>query len=76
MFSEIRRFIAGARCPACDAEDRIVVYHRDGLDHRECVACAWFERATQGGGPPPEAEIGAPVDAVRWTILPTTEGRD
>ncbi len=38
-FSRTRRFIAGARCSACGQEDRIVVYHRDGIDYRECVAC-------------------------------------
>lgn len=39
VFSESRRFIAGARCPHCGREDRVVVYHRQGRDYRECVAC-------------------------------------
>ena len=43
MFSENRRFIAGAVCPRCKAVDRIVVFHREGRDHRECVACGFRE---------------------------------
>ncbi|MFZ5653962.1 MAG: YheV family putative zinc ribbon protein [Pseudomonadota bacterium] len=59
MFSETRRFIAGARCPRCAAQDRVVVYRRDGLDHRECVACGWIE--VWGGAPTAGARApGAP----------------
>lgn len=43
MFSETRRFIAGATCPRCAAQDLVVVYRRDGRDHRECVACGSIE---------------------------------
>ena len=41
MFGSSRRFIAGAVCPQCRAEDRIQVYRADEQDHRECVACGW-----------------------------------
>lgn len=43
MFSEKRRFVAGAICPHCKMADRTVVFHRDGQDHRECVACGFSE---------------------------------
>lgn len=34
-----KRFIAGAVCPRCAAQDRIRVFTQDGATHRECVAC-------------------------------------
>ncbi|MAS40641.1 MAG: hypothetical protein CMK33_02875 [Porticoccaceae bacterium] len=61
VFSESRRFIAGARCPRCGAEDRLVVYHREGRDYRECVACG--SRATLGV---PETTPAAPAESILW----------
>lgn len=58
VFSESRRFIAGARCPRCGAEDRLVVYHREGRDYRECVACG--SRAALGV---PET---TPAEPILW----------
>jgi uncharacterized metal-binding protein (TIGR02443 family) len=43
MVGHGRRFVAGAVCAACGIQDRIVIYRADGLDWRECVACAWRE---------------------------------
>ncbi len=40
-FRATRRFIAGAVCPRCAAQDRLVVYHADGTDYRECVECGF-----------------------------------
>ncbi|HWV14747.1 MAG TPA: YheV family putative zinc ribbon protein [Cellvibrio sp.] len=42
-FSAKRRFVAGAVCPRCSAMDKIRVYHQDGKDYRECVACGFNE---------------------------------
>ena len=36
-----RRFIAGARCPACGIEERIVTYAQDGTDVMECIECGY-----------------------------------
>jgi len=44
-----KRFIAGAVCPRCGAQDRIRVYHVDGATYRDCVACGFndlLEEAT------------------------------
>ena len=43
-FSNQRRFLAGAVCPRCAAQDKIQVYNEDGQDMRECVACGFRER--------------------------------
>jgi len=37
----IKRFIAGAVCPRCSAQDRIVTFKQDGRSFRECVACGF-----------------------------------
>ncbi len=45
-----RRFVAGAKCPQCQAMDKVVIYRQDGVQHRECVSCGYrdnmaFEQA-------------------------------
>lgn len=40
--SLIKRFIAGAVCPKCQALDRVVVYYQQAdRAHAECVACGY-----------------------------------
>ncbi|WP_232522369.1 YheV family putative zinc ribbon protein [Marinimicrobium alkaliphilum] len=41
MYSEKRRFVAGAICPRCSEMDTVVVYAEDGKDYRECVSCGY-----------------------------------
>lgn len=41
VYSNKRRFVAGAVCPRCSAIDKLVVYSEDGKDFRECVACGY-----------------------------------
>jgi uncharacterized metal-binding protein (TIGR02443 family) len=38
-----KRFIAGAVCPRCGAQDRIRVFSLDGATHRDCVACGFSD---------------------------------
>jgi len=46
------RFVAGAVCPQCQAEDRMVI--DAGADERRCVACGFVEaRPTSAVSPPP-----------------------
>lgn len=40
-FSKKRRFLAGATCPRCSAQDKIQVYSEEGVDFRECVSCGF-----------------------------------
>ena len=34
-----KRFVAGAKCPQCQAVDKIVMFRKDGTQHQECVSC-------------------------------------
>lgn len=45
-----KHFIAGARCPSCNAEDRIRLCRDEGREWIECVACGYASEAP----PPPE----------------------
>lgn len=58
MFSEQKRFIAGAVCPRCAALDKVVAYHKDGSDYRECVACGFIDQqAVNASAPLPDTRI-------------------
>lgn len=41
------RFVAGAVCPSCRAEDRMVI--DAGADERRCVACGFVEARPDAG---------------------------
>lgn len=42
--SEIKkRFIAGAVCPKCGTQDVLMMYKKDGVEHRECVECGFAD---------------------------------
>lgn len=49
-----KRFIAGALCPACSAQDRIRTWSEEGLTHRECVACGYADSLDERGNPQPK----------------------
>ncbi|RUO35623.1 YheV family putative zinc ribbon protein [Aliidiomarina sanyensis] len=34
-----KRFIAGATCPSCKAQDTLMVYMEDDQEHVTCVEC-------------------------------------
>jgi hypothetical protein len=38
-----KRFIAGAKCPQCNAIDKLVMYRLQGIQYRSCVACDFVE---------------------------------
>jgi len=40
-FSKKKRFLAGATCPRCSAQDKIRVYSEDDTNYRECVSCGF-----------------------------------
>jgi uncharacterized protein len=42
-YSNKKRFVAGAVCPRCAAMDKLVVYHEEEKDFRECVNCGFKE---------------------------------
>ena len=39
----MKRFIAGAKCPECNAIDSICVYQADDDEILECVECGYTE---------------------------------
>lgn len=43
----IKRFLAGAQCPACGLMDKLVVYRQQELEHVECVRCGYHQ--VEGG---------------------------
>ena len=72
-----RRFIAGAVCPECRAQDRLVVEQRGSERRQLCVECG-FERLEQPGSSLPRGRLDGntenPVeaDAVRILEVRTT----
>ena len=40
---QTKRFIAGAVCPQCQVEDRLVVEQADGVVRRRCVSCGFSD---------------------------------
>ena len=49
----IKRFIAGAICPACSKMDTIRMYQQDGTAHRECVECGYADSLDERGNSVP-----------------------
>ena len=43
MTEPVKRFIAGAVCPACSEMDTIRMFELDGLPQRDCVACGYAD---------------------------------
>jgi uncharacterized protein len=61
-----KRFIAGAICPKCKAQDRIMVYRLEAMDYRECVACGFKDRMHfQSGARELQTRVNTPVEQVR-----------
>jgi len=44
MFKSKKRFIAGAVCPKCSEQDKVVMYTEGEENFRECVACGFSDR--------------------------------
>lgn len=40
----VKRFIAGAVCPRCSAQDKIMAYRDDEHNYRECIACGFHDK--------------------------------
>lgn len=38
-----KRFVAGAKCPQCQAQDKIVMFRKNAVQYRECVACGFLD---------------------------------
>lgn len=63
----VKRFIAGAVCPACSEMDTIRMYQVEDVPHRECVACGYADTLDERGNSVPR-EI-----PTRVTIQPSSK---
>ncbi len=74
MVNLMKRFVAGAVCPACGAVDRIRVYRDNNRLFQECVACDFHQRMSsavdEGVGQPPgsEPDDAAPLRFVNKAV--------
>jgi len=50
----IKRFIAGAVCPACSSMDTIRMFDLDGVPNRECVSCGYADTLDERGNSVPK----------------------
>ncbi|MCL1039294.1 YheV family putative metal-binding protein [Shewanella corallii] len=41
-----KRFVAGARCPKCQAMDSIMLFMENGVETVECTECDYREKQT------------------------------
>lgn len=60
-----KRFIAGAVCPKCQLNDKIVVYQEADTAYCECVRCGYQQQqpAAAATAPPKEPEVETPKPA-------------
>ncbi|MCF1427915.1 MAG: YheV family putative metal-binding protein [Shewanella sp.] len=42
-----KRFVAGARCPKCQALDSIMLFKEDNVETVECTECDYREQQTK-----------------------------
>lgn len=56
-----KRFIAGAVCPACSEQDKLMMWSEEGVPHRECVACGYADTLNAQGQSVP-MELGTRVN--------------
>ena len=61
-----RRFIAGAKCPKCEAMDRIVMLTSDDAEWIECVECEYSENRPTEVEQPLEPEIADEIGVIQF----------
>jgi len=72
-----KRFIAGAVCPACSEQDKLMMWSEGDVPHRECVACGYADTLNEQGLSVPK-ELGtrvntAPVKAQQDSKVQTVQ---
>ena len=68
----IKRFIAGAVCPACSEMDSIKMWDEDNVPHRECVKCGYADTLNEQGISVPK-EIDTRVTPVAKPASPKVQ---
>ena len=61
-----RRFIAGAKCPKCEAMDRIVMLSSDDAEWIECVECTYSENRPTHVEEPLEPEVADEIGVIQF----------
>lgn len=58
---ERKRFIAGAVCPRCGVQDRIVMFTEGSAQLRECIDCGFSDQQPEPGADTlPEGRLDRP----------------
>ncbi|TCM70810.1 hypothetical protein EC844_10183 [Acinetobacter calcoaceticus] len=65
-----RRFIAGAKCPKCEAADRIVMLSTADAEWIECVECEYSENRPTFVDAPAEPEVADEIGVVQFKPRP------
>ncbi|MBU3847749.1 MAG: YheV family putative metal-binding protein [Candidatus Acinetobacter avistercoris] len=61
-----RRFIAGAKCPKCEAMDRIVMLTSGDAEWIECVECDYAENRPTQIEEPAEPEVADEIGVIQF----------
>ncbi|HEC52172.1 hypothetical protein LCGC14_0179750 [marine sediment metagenome] len=64
MSQPVKRFIAGAVCPACSTMDTIRMFDVEGVPHRDCVECGYADTLDERGNSVP-SELSTRVNAAK-----------
>ena len=59
--TELRRFIAGAVCPACGGMDKLFIRSSEAQHICECVACGHRDVLDRERPPPADEPVAEPV---------------
>ena len=61
-----RRFIAGAKCPKCEAMDRIVMLSTSDAEWIECIECSYSENRPTYVEEPSEPETPDEIGVIQF----------
>lgn len=61
-----RRFIAGAKCPRCEAMDRIIMLTTDDAEWIECIECDYSENRPTKVDEPAEPETPDEIGVIQF----------
>lgn len=65
-----RRFIAGAKCPKCDAMDRIVMLTTGDAEWIECIECNYSENRPTHVEEPQMPEVADEIGVIQFKPRP------
>ena len=66
-----RRFIAGAKCPKCEAMDRIVMLTQGDAEWIECIECGYSENRPTHVDAPEEPATPDEIGVIQFKPRPS-----